>query len=159
MSFVWLRFVHLLPAIVSAALPLLVCVRHFQFLLVVVQTPPSAAWAVEALLAFELATQLKLLWMDVRAGFSLRSHALIALRIAILASSSCRLLFNYVAFWHCQNLLWAALDWTSLSRRSRRTVAKTVSLIVVGGLLLRFRSVSLVSAAMLAEVVESVRFA
>ncbi len=110
-------------------------------------------------MALELASQTALLWRDVRAGFAPWSHALIVLRIAMLASSSCRLLFRFLLLGHCQSLVWAVLEWTRLARRTRIVMARSVGLAVVGGLLLRFRSVSLVSAAMLAELAEHARFA
>ncbi len=155
---VWLRLSHVPPAVVSSAAPLLL-VPHFGFLLLATSAVPAAgSWRFAALAALHVARQAGLLAGDVRAGWAPRSHAVLALRLAAGWSRACRLLWVWLAWGHCRQLLWALLDWTRLSRAARSRLARAAETVVLGAMLLRHRSLSLVSLAIATEVAEHVFF-
>jgi hypothetical protein len=143
----WLRLnPYLRFPLITSAIPLLIVGRDwhlFSFLLLLPRhlSRPSqlqATW----LFALELATQLQLLIIDVRSGFSLLSHLKIVFRASVVVlvgfgKSPCHVTFALVLFSHVQNVLWAVLEQTSIGRTWKLRIMRVFSVLVFLGLLVR----------------------
>ena len=151
-SAVWLQLVPRLPAVFSTVVPVLL-VPHFGFLLLLAgaAAPTPAAWRAAALAALHVATFSLLLVADLRAGWAPRSHATLAARLVAAWSGACRPLWAWLAWGHCERLLWAVLEWTRLSRSVRSHIVRAANTLVLLGILIRYRSISLVSLAIVLD--------